>query len=137
MKSDVKKLRQKLRAGVNKSVCHVAIIGNQDLLRNPQPAVCARSRHTLGMQCSGRRQRSTATRMRTQPAQHCSTSHQIRCVCASSAWLEAQQDPFLDRSSGCRGVASVARLMPGHPIARDLESLVEEWHYSVGNRRTA
>ena len=47
--------------------------------------------------------------------------HQIRCVCASPAWLTAQQEPFLDRSSGCCVVASVARLMPGHPTDRNLK----------------
>ena len=47
---------------------------------------------------------------------------QIRCVCASPAWLGAQQDPFVDCSSWCCVVASVARLIPGHPIARNLRS---------------
>ena len=54
----------------------------------------------------------------------------------------------LDRSSGCFVVASVARLMAGHRIARDFESLGEGWchsiaspyatqaSHSVGNRRT-
>ena len=37
----------------------------------------------------------------------------------------------LDRSSGCCVVASVARPMPGHWIARDLGSLVEGWYHSV------
>ena len=55
---------------------------------------------------------------------------QIRCVCASPAWLEAQQDPFLDRSSWRSVVASVARLMTGHRIAREFESLGEEWYHS-------
>ena len=57
-------------------------------------------------------------------------ARQIRCVCASPAWLEAQQDPASDRSSGCCVVASVARLMTGHRIARDFESLVEGWYHS-------
>ena len=56
--------------------------------------------------------------------------HQIRCVCASPAWLEARQDPFLDRSSWRSVVASVARLMTGHRIAREFESLGEEWYHS-------
>ena len=39
----------------------------------------------------------------------------------------------LDRSSGCCVVASVARLMPGYRIARDLESLVEGWYHSIAS----
>ena len=45
---------------------------------------------------------------------------QIKCVCASLVWLKAQQDPFLDRSSWCCVVASVARLMPVHPTGPNL-----------------
>ena len=77
----------------------------------------------------------------------CTTSrlvHQIRCVCASSAWLEAQQDPFLDRSCWCCVVASVARLMPGHPIGVTLKASSKDgttpspphMRHNVGNRRT-
>ena len=58
--------------------------------------------------------------------------HQIRCVCASSAWLEAQQDPASTAQVGAAWcMASVARLMPGHRIDRDLESLVEGWYHSI------
>ena len=73
--------------------------------------------------------------MRTHPAQHCSTRSLdlVRIMVRMPAWLEAQQDPFLDRSSGCCVVASVARLMTGHRIARDFESLGEEWYHSIAS----
>ena len=54
---------------------------------------------------------------------------QIRCVCASPAWLKAQQDPFLDRTSGCCVVTSMARLMTGHRIPVTLKASARDGTY--------
>ena len=72
---------------VNKSVHHVAILGNRDLLRNRHWAVREVSACSVLIDNNAPRgcapiQSSTAR-----------LGHQIRCVCASPAWLEAQQDP--------------------------------------------
>ena len=99
------------------SASSVPILGNQDLLRNPQCAVRARSRHAVFWQTST---------LRCPPTQPTGA-----CVLRPHGWKLTGSR--LDRSSGCCVVASVARLMPaaGHRIARDLESLVEGWHHSI------
>ena len=58
---------------------------------------------------------------------------QIRCVCASPAWLEAQQDPFLDRSSWRSVVASVARLRPGRPTVRNNTDQTEGSYHFIAS----
>ena len=65
----------------------VPILGNNDLLRNPQCAACEVSACSVLTNINAPRgcapiQPSTAR-----------LGHQIRCVCASSTWLKAQQDP--------------------------------------------
>ena len=76
----------------------VAILGNKDLLRNPQCAVRARSRHAVFWQTSTQTDNAPRGCAPIQPST-VRLGYQTRCVCASPAWLEAPQDPFLDRSS--------------------------------------
>ena len=59
--------------------------------------------------------------------------HQIRCVCASPAWMEARQDPFLDRSSWRSVVASVARLRPGRPTVRNNTDQTEGSYHFIAS----
>ena len=120
----------------------VPIIGNKDLLRNPQCAACEVSA------CSDLLDVNAPHGCAPIQPNTARLGHQIRCMCASFAWLEAQQDPFLDRSSWCCVVASVARLMPGHPIAPELPVTLKtssrdgttpsrpHMRHGVGNGRT-
>ena len=94
-----------------------------------QPAT--RSVRGLGMQCSDRRQRST--RMRTHPAQHCSTRSLDQVRMCFVRMVGSSTGPLPRPLSRCCVAASVARLMPGHPIARVLETLVEGWYHSIAS----
>ena len=107
---------------------NVPILGNKDLLRNAcacEASACSVLTDTNTPRGCPPIQSSTAR-----------LGHQIRCVCASSACMAMVGNSTgsrLDRSSGCCVVASVARLVPGHRIACDLESLVEGWYHSIAS----
>ena len=67
----------------------------------------------------------------------CLPSGTVTGVCASPAWLEAYQDPFLDRSSGCYVLyGSTHAWSPSVPSRNGTTpSLPHAW-CSVRNRRT-